>query len=346
MTSIRFAILRKDIFSILVAATWLGCSHDAPSPEPKAKEFRETESPPNQSAESTVSPDSPQPKTPPALAASPKPKATGLSASELKPDPDLQGIWRLYRIIDKNEGGNKSYLMISSPKIEMTIEGSNVKVRTQSEDKSETEQYVLDVDQSKTPKVFRRIRLNADASRPDAGIYSVEKDTLQMCQQANGTPPESFTVVRNDGKNRQILEYQRVRDSVDVTGTENTTRTTPGRDDSSKSNEEDVPKIEDLVGEWEGPDCWIQVEPDGKGKSRSFPQKVLDGVDPVGNVTFELSSWQKLFLMDVTVLAKDRPLTYGFFARPSKDKLSLRVWSRELSAEEVILKRRPMKKTN
>jgi len=126
-----------------------------------------------------------------------------------KPDPDLQGTWKLSLVYDKQDETGKSYLAVSS-KYLMTIEGNKMTVEGESDGKPMTKSFTLEVDQGKEPKVYTQ---TADDKKggSQSGIYAVRDGKLQMCSQGDGKPPDSFTVRRDDGKDRRILEFERVK---------------------------------------------------------------------------------------------------------------------------------------
>jgi len=91
----------------------------------------------------------------------------------------------------------------------MTIKGNEMTVESENDGKRRTTKYTLEVDQTKKPKVYKLAKAGDKEAR--SGIYSVEGDTLRMCYQADGKPPESFTVKRGDGKERGMDEFERVK---------------------------------------------------------------------------------------------------------------------------------------
>jgi uncharacterized protein (TIGR03067 family) len=131
------------------------------------------------------------------------------AADRSKPDPDLQGTWKLSLVYDKHDETGKSYIAVTS-KYVMTIKGNDMSVETEIDGKKTTSKYTLDLDRSKNPRVYKRTAAD-DKKSTMSGIYSVEKDKLMMCFQKDGKPPEGFTVRRDDGKNRRIYEFARVR---------------------------------------------------------------------------------------------------------------------------------------
>jgi uncharacterized protein (TIGR03067 family) len=138
-----------------------------------------------------------------------EPRVDQGAADKSKSDADLQGVWKLSKVYDKYESGTKSYLSVSS-KYVMTIKDNELSVETEVDGKATTTKYTIDLDAAKNPKVYKRT--TADEKKNSiSGIYSVEKDTLMMCFQTDGKPPEGFTVTRDDGKGRRIYEFTRVK---------------------------------------------------------------------------------------------------------------------------------------
>ena len=126
-----------------------------------------------------------------------------------KTDADLQGVWKLSKVYDKYEGGNQSYISLSS-KYVMTIQDGNLTIETENDGKKATTKYTVNVDGNKKPKEYTRTAVEGKKGAV-TGLYSVEKDKLLMCFQADGKPPEGFTVKRDDGKDRRIYEFERVK---------------------------------------------------------------------------------------------------------------------------------------
>jgi len=125
------------------------------------------------------------------------------------PVPELQGKWKLTKLYDEFGGGKKSYIALSSPSF-LTIKGNESTFETDNDGKKVVETYTLEVDASKTPKVYRQTLAAKDGGPAVLGIYSVEKDILLMADQADGMPPESLTVTKGDGKRRRLFEFERV----------------------------------------------------------------------------------------------------------------------------------------
>jgi uncharacterized protein (TIGR03067 family) len=124
-----------------------------------------------------------------------------------KSDPNLNGTWKLVTLYDKYTPGEKSFLAVSSY-YQMTINGHEMSVETESGGKKKTSKSTITVDQAKKPHVYRQPLADG---KVHAGIYEVVGDTLRMCDQADGKPPESFSADPKDGKRRQILEFVRVK---------------------------------------------------------------------------------------------------------------------------------------
>ncbi len=214
MNKSHLRALGGRVLVVLALASCVGCTQTPPTPAAQGQPASKDRPKPETATAAQGQPaskDRPKPET---ATAGPQPGAPVATPVAAKPDPDLQGTWKLDCVYTRNEDGNQSYGVVTSPQPEMTIEGNNVTVRTEAEGKQETEKYTLDLDQSKTPKVYRRVSVDAAGkSRTRAGIYAVlgkdRKDMLWMCDQADGQPPESFTVVRDDGKGRRIWEYRR-----------------------------------------------------------------------------------------------------------------------------------------
>jgi uncharacterized protein (TIGR03067 family) len=130
---------------------------------------------------------------------------------EGKPDPDLDGQWKLVKVYDRYGSDGKSYLAVTS-KYHQMVRGSAMTIVTESGGKTTELKYTLVLDQTRNPKVYKRTSRDANQkTRTESGIYAVQKDTLLLSSQADGTPPEGFSVQKNDAKNRRIYEFQRIR---------------------------------------------------------------------------------------------------------------------------------------
>jgi uncharacterized protein (TIGR03067 family) len=133
---------------------------------------------------------------------------TGSGPGLSKPDPDLQGTWKLSLVYDQLDNAKKSYLVVSAKEF-MTIKGNLMSVEREVDGKKTTVNYTLEVDRTKNPRVYKRFA--ADGKKTAiSGIYAIEKARLRMCFQADGKPPEAFIVSRDDGKDRLIFEFDRV----------------------------------------------------------------------------------------------------------------------------------------
>lgn len=152
-----------------------------------------------------------KPKTLKRKGASATPMPPTPPVAKSKPDPDLQGSWKMVTVYDKLDGPEKSYIVLSSKHF-MTIDGNSVKEEYEHEGQMKVANYVLDADQSKNPKTYTKTPVDGKASRNEIGIYAMQADgKLWICNQTDGKIPESFTVKRGDGKNRIIFEYERIK---------------------------------------------------------------------------------------------------------------------------------------
>jgi uncharacterized protein (TIGR03067 family) len=127
-------------------------------------------------------------------------------------DIDLQGKWKLYAYHDHNASGKKNYLLITSPKEYLIIKDNEITTQVD-EGGTKTSEFKVSfqLEPNRNPKLIKKTIVEGDGKgKSHSAIYKIDGDTLMICAQADGEAPESFTVQKNDGKNRYILEYKRV----------------------------------------------------------------------------------------------------------------------------------------
>ena len=129
--------------------------------------------------------------------------------AELGPsDPAMNGVWHL-RSVEWSEEDKTSSIYVSSSYI-CTIRGNDMHIETEDDGKSVTSRFQLAVNTSKTPKTYRKVAVDtADRSDEEIGIYSVEDNTLQMCNKKEGLPEDFQIQQGKDVKDKYLYTFER-----------------------------------------------------------------------------------------------------------------------------------------
>jgi uncharacterized protein (TIGR03067 family) len=98
-------------------------------------------------------------------------------------------------------------------RVDVTVKGNEWVVATKRDGKVTETKYKLELDQTKSPKQYKKIRIEGpDKGKTESGIYEIRGDTLRMCFLKNGGLPKDFSLKEGvDVKNKFIHEFKRVK---------------------------------------------------------------------------------------------------------------------------------------